>query len=198
MKMRLLLPIVLVNSLCGGFIGAISMYEFLLHRTLDVVHAHQIQIEDSRGVTRVNLSADQNGNTSLRFFSPHSEEMMLIGLKEQKANPNAEIESTPVIELNTANKDSRLTALRLSANSKGSALIEFSDAQRDDTMLFGHFPLPTDLTAAKPMYEWGLNISREHGETGVGIVDALGLPVNYISPVPHSNRTVAQIPIKPK
>jgi hypothetical protein len=195
MKMQSLISVVLLSSIFGGFVGAISVYGIFLHRVQDVVRAQRIQIEDAHGAIRATLAAEQDGSVFLRLLSPDSRGAIRLGEQSQDAKANAGIGSSPVLEFNT--KDG-LTALRMSANGEDNGVIAFSDRKRENTMLLGHFPLQTDFDFGDPKYEWGLHIRREHGETGVGIVDGYGLPVDYISPVPHSNRTVAQTPIKPK
>jgi hypothetical protein len=171
------------------------MYEIFLHRTLDVVRAHQIQIEDSHGAIKATLAAEQDGGVYLRFLAPENQGGIRLGEQGQDTRTNAGTDPAPILEFNTKNG---LTALRMSADSEDNGFIAFSDRKRENTMLLGHFPLPTDLTADKPMYEWGLHVRREHGETGVGIVDTLGLPVDYISPVPHTNGSGVNIAIKAK
>lgn len=181
MKMNLLIPVVLLSSLCGGAVGAISVYEILLHRTVDVVRAHRIQIEDANGATKATLATEQNGSVYLRLFAPDNRESVLLGEPGQGARSDAGAVPEPALEFS---KDGQPT-LRISADSRSNGIIAFSDRQRENTMLLGYFPLPTDLTTGGPKYEWGLHIKREHGETGIGIVDSPGLPVDYISPVPH-------------
>ncbi|MGB6192439.1 MAG: hypothetical protein WBF42_08230 [Terracidiphilus sp.] len=195
MKMQSLMPVALLSSILGGFVGAISVYEILLHRTQDVVRAQRIQIEDAHGAIKATLAAEEDGSVFLRFLSPDDRGAIRLGEQGHGARANAGTASVPILEFNTKNG---LTAIRMSANREGNGIIAFSDSKRENTMLLGHFPLQTDFVPGNPKYEWGLHIRREHGETGVGIVDDDGLPVDYISPVPHSNRTVAQIPTKPK
>jgi len=195
MKMRSLISVVVLSSIFGGFVGAISVYEIFLHCTQDVVRAQRIQIEDNHGAIKATLAAEQDGSVFLRFLSPDDRGSIRLGEQGHDARANAGTGSAPILEFNT--KDG-LTALRMSADREDNGIIAFSDRKRENTMLLGHFPLQTDFVPGKPKYEWGLHIRREHGETGVGIVDGDGLPVDYISPFPHSNRTVSQIPIKSK
>jgi hypothetical protein len=195
MKMRFFIPVVLLSSIFGGLVGAISVYGILLHRTQDVVRAQRIQIEDAHGAIKATLGTEQDGSVFLRFLSPDAHGAIRLGEQRQDAKANAGTGSAPILEFNA--KDG-LTALRMSADREDNGFISFSDSKRENTMLLGHFPLQTDFVPGNPKYEWGLHIRREHGETGVGIVDGDGLPVDYISPVPHSNRAVAHIPIKPK
>lgn len=182
MNMRSLLSVALLSSFCGGVFGAALVYEFFLHRTLDVVRAHQIQIEDAHGTLKATLAAESSGSTYLRFLAPDNREAILLGEQMQNARGNAEVAPAPIFEFNQGGQ----TALRISADSSNNGVIAFSDRQRENTMLLGYFPFPADLTTAEPRYEWGLHIRREHGETGIGIVDSPGLPVDYISPVPHT------------
>jgi hypothetical protein len=182
MKMQPLIPVVLLSSLFGGALGTALGYEIFLHRTQDVVRAHQIQIEDAHGTIKATLAADQDGSVFLRFLGPDNQEAMRLGEQSRGAKANAGTGPAPILEFNTKEG---LTALRISADSKDDGVIAFSDSKRENTMLVGHFPLQTDFALGDPKYEWGLHIRREHGETGVGIVDSSGLPVDYVSPAPH-------------
>lgn len=183
MKIQSLIPVVLLSSLLGGVVGAVFVYEIFIHRTQDVVRAHQIQIEDSHGVVKATLAAEQNGSVLLRFLAPDDRPTISLGEQGQDAKATAGKDSLPVLELNTMDG---LTALRMSADSGGNGFIAFSDSKRENTMLLGHFPLQTDYALGSPKYEWGLHIRRANGETGLGIVDSPGLPASYISPAPHT------------
>ncbi len=183
--MQILIPIVLLSSLFGGVVGAVLSYEICFHRTLDVVRAHQIQIEDTHGAIKATLAAEQDGSVYLRFLAPDNQGGIRLGEQSQDAKGNAGAGTAPILEFNT--KDG-LTALRMSADIEDNGFIAFNDRKRENTMLIGHFPLQTDFAQGDPKHEWGLHIRREHGETGIGIIDTPGLPVDYISPVPHTNR----------
>ena len=182
MKMHSLIIVVLLSSLCGGIVGAVSVYELFLHRTQDVVRARQIQIEDSHGTIKATLAAEQDGSAFLRFLGPDNRTAIRIGKQSQGGRANAGTGPASLLEFNT--KDG-LTALRMSVDSEDNGVITFSDSKRENTILLGRFPLQTDFALGNPKYEWGLHINREHGETGVGIVDSANLPVDYLSPVPH-------------
>jgi hypothetical protein len=181
MNMKVVIPVVLLSSLCSGVAGAIVMYEVFLHRTLDIVRAHRILIEDANGATKATLASEQSGSVYLRFLAPDNREAIALGEPGKGAGSNAEVDPGPVLALSHSGH----VALRIAADSRDNGIIAFSDRQRENTMLLGYFPLPGDLAAEKLKYEWGLHIKREHGETGIGIVDSPGLPVDYVLPVPH-------------
>jgi hypothetical protein len=182
MKMTYLIPVILLSSLCGGAVGAISMYEILLHRTVDVVRARRLQIVDANGATKATLATEQNGSVYLRFLASDNRESIFLGEPGQVAQSDTGASPEQVLEFS---KDGH-AALRLSTDSRSNGIIAFSDSKRENTMLLGYFPFPADLTTGEPKYEWGMHIRREHGETGIGIVDSPGLPVEYVSPVPHA------------
>jgi hypothetical protein len=182
MKMQIVIPIVLLSSLCGGVFGAVLENEIVFHRTQDIVRAHQIQIEDIHGAIKATLAAEPDGSVYLRFLAPDSQGGIRLGEQGQDEKANAGTGPAPILEFST--KDGQ-SALRISADREDNGLIAFSDRKRENTLLLGHFPLQTDFASGSAKHEWGLHIRREHGETGVGILDTPGLPVDYISPVPH-------------
>ena len=193
MKMRFLIPVVLLSSIFGGVVGAILVSEIFLHRTRDVVRTQRIQIEDAHGAVKATLAAEQDGSVFLRFLSSDDYQSIRLGEQVHDAQSNARASTTPVLEFNT--KDGG-TAFRISTDREDNGVVAFSDRKRENTILLGHFPFPTDFGPNTPKYEWGLNIGREHGETGIGIVDREGLPVDYISPVTHSKKTASPTPIR--
>ena len=119
------------------------------------------------------------GGVYLRFLTPDQKDSVLLGVQGGSAPSSVADSSTPLLQLNAR---SGRPALSISTfNEDG--IIAFSDEKRDNTMLLGHFPLPEHRTVTGNLFAWGLHIRREHGETGIGIIDRPGLPVGYICPV---------------
>jgi hypothetical protein len=195
MKVQTSISVVILSSLCSAILGTALGYEIFSHRAIDVLRVHQIQIEDSQGAIKAKFQVEKDGGAYLRFLTPDKQDAVVLGEPGNGSISNTRTVPAPVLQFNA---QSGRQALRISTDSADNGIVAFSDLNRENTLLLGYFPLPEQPPASGTKYAWGLHVRREHGETGVGIIDTSGLPVDYISPVPHTNRTVAQIPIKPK
>jgi hypothetical protein len=179
MKMTTLFPIILLTSICSAVLGTVLGYELFQHRSIDELRVHQIEIEDSDGKPRAHLGVEGDGGVYLRFLTPDQKDSVLLGVQGGSVPSSIVDSSTPLLQLNARNGRPALSISTFNED----GIVAFSDEKRDNTMLLGHFPLPEQQTVTGNLFAWGLHIRREHGETGIGIIDRPGLPVGYISPV---------------
>jgi hypothetical protein len=76
----------------------------------------------------------------------------------------------------------------MSTTEGDNGILAFDSKDRVSTLLLGYYDIGGDVRPLNAdRFAWGLHISREHGETGVGIVDTQGLPAFYISPAPRQD-----------
>jgi hypothetical protein len=179
MKMQVSLYTVCLPSFCSAALGMALGFEIFSHMAIHVLRVRHIQIEDSEGAIKATLQVE-NGGTYLRFLTPDKNDAVVLGESELHDTLSNRVVVTPNLQFNDRNGQS---SLRISTDKAGNGFLAFDDAKRVNTMVLGHFPLSEQPA---PRYAWGVSISREYGETGVGIVDTPGLPVDYISPVPHA------------
>jgi hypothetical protein len=181
MKTRSLIFVILSSSLCSGILGAVLGCELFRHSVVDIMRVHQIQIEDSQGRIKAKLHVEKDGGAYLRFLTPDMQDAVVLGESGNDSMSAPRTAPAPVLQFNA---QSGRGALRISTDSSDNGIVAFSDFKRENTLLLGYYPLPEQPAAASgTKYAWGLHVRREHGETGVGIIDTPGLPVDYISPV---------------
>lgn len=185
MKTVYLLSSAALISLCSAFLGGVITYEFLCHRPIENLRVRNLEIEDSKGRVLAGLGAENDGSAHLRFLSPHQEPLLLIGTEVENPSSKAETEQRPFIRLDGPD---RRHAIEMSTYQGGNGVISFDSEKRSSTLLLGYYGIDGDVRPVDgDHFAWGLHISREHGETGIGIVDKSGFPATYISPRSNPN-----------
>jgi len=185
MKTVYLLSAAAVISLFSASVGGLLTYEFLCHRTIENLRVRHLEIEDSKGRVLAGLGAEEDGSARLRFLSPHQEPLLLIGTEVEYPGSKAETKQRPFIQLNAQGGGRAVT---MSTTEGDNGILAFDSKDRVSTLLLGYYDIGGDVRPLNAdRFAWGLHISREHGETGVGIVDTQGLPAFYISPAPRQD-----------
>lgn len=185
MKTAYLLSSAALISLCSAFLGGVLSYEFFCHRPIENLRVRNIEIEDSKGQVRAGLGAEEDGSAHLRFLSLHQEPLLLIGTEVEDSNSKAGARQLPSIQLNAQDGGRAIT---MSTSEGGNGILAFDSKDRSNTLLLGYYGIDGDVRPLNAdRFAWGLHISREHGETGVGIVDMQGFPAVYISPAPRQD-----------
>jgi len=185
MKTVYLLSAAAVISLFSACAGGLLTYEFLCHRTIETLRVRHLEIEDSKGRVLAGLGAEEDGSARLRFLSTHQEPLLLIGTEVEDSSSKAEIKELPFVQLNAP--DGR-HAIEMYTYQGGNGVISFDSEKRSSTLMLGYYGVNGCIRpVGGDHFAWGLHISREYGETGVGIVDKSGFPAEYISPVPNQN-----------
>ncbi|MGD0940253.1 MAG: hypothetical protein ABR905_11125 [Terracidiphilus sp.] len=185
MKTVYLLSAAAVISFFSASAGGLLTYKFLCHKTIEKLRVQHLEIEDSKGRVLAGLGDEEDGSARLRFLSPHQEPLLLIGTQVEDFGSKAGARQLPFIQLNAQDGGRAVT---MSTTEGDNGIIAFDSQNRVSTLLLGYYDIGGDVRPLKAdQFAWGLRVIREHGETGVGIVEKQGFPAVYISPAPRQD-----------
>jgi hypothetical protein len=164
-------------SLFSALLGGALSYQLFRYRTHGYLKVQGIEIVDSNGHLRSRLGTEKDGGAYLRFISPEREPVLSIGI--QGTSTEAQSVSAPILQMNNKRDHQAIT---MTTTQGGNGIIAFDSEKRQNTLLLGYYGLIGETNETGFQYAWGLAVKREHGETGVGIVDQPGFPAIYVSP----------------
>lgn len=183
MKLRSVLILVGLTAALSTFIGGVLSYEFLRRQTNDVLKVKVLEIEDANGLVRGRLGTEADGGVFLRFVSPEQKAVLSLGEVGPHPNADLELESAPLIQMN--DKDGR-RSVTMTTFHNGNGILAFDSETRWNTLLLGYFPVDEDVASSPPLFEWGLAVSHNYEQTGVGIADQAPGSSKYLAPqTPH-------------